>query len=90
VLLTGGATKCNVFWQVASSAVINAGSAFVGTDMVLTSVAARTGATVSGRLLARTGGVTLDTNVIARPTSRAISSTAKPATPVSGRAKFTG
>ena len=90
VLLTGGATECNVFWQVASSATLDTGSAFVGTIMALTSVTAKTGATVSGRLLARTGGVTLDNNKIIRPTSCAASSTAKPATPVSGRARFTG
>lgn len=90
VLLTGGATECNVFWQVASSATLDTGSAFVGTIMALTSVTAKTGATVSGRLLARTGGVTLDNNKIIRPTSCATSSTAKPATPVSGRARFTG
>ena len=90
VLLTGGATECNVFWQVASSATLNTGSAFVGTVMALTSVAAKTGATVSGRLLARNGEVTLEDNKIIRPTSCATSSTAKPATPVSGRAKFTG
>ncbi|MBC7596052.1 MAG: DUF3494 domain-containing protein [Kineosporiaceae bacterium] len=90
VLLTGGATACNVFWQVASSATIDAGSAFVGTVMALTSVTAKTGAQVSGRLLARTGGVTMDANVITRPTSCATSGTATPATPVPGRAKFTG
>ena len=90
VLLTGGATECNVFWQVASSATLNAGSAFVGTVMAQTTVTAKTGATVSGRLLARTGGVSLENNKIIRPTSCATTSTAKPATPVSGRAKFTG
>jgi hypothetical protein len=90
VLLTGGATECNVFWQVASSATLDAGSAFVGTVMALTSVTAKTGATVSGRLLARTGGVTLDTNVITRPTSCGTSGIAPPAIPVPGRARFTG
>ena len=90
VLLTGGATECNVFWQVAKSATLNTGSAFVGTVMALTSVTAKTGATVRGRLLASTGGVTLDTNVITRPTSCATSGTATPAIPVPGRAKFTG
>jgi hypothetical protein len=90
VLLTGGATACNVFWQVASSATLDAGSTFVGTVMALTSVTAKTGATVSGRLLARTGGVTLDTNVITRPTSCGTSGVAPPATPVPGHARFTG
>ena len=90
VLLTGGATECNVFWQVTSSATLGTGSAFVGTVMALASVAAETGATVSGRLLARDGGVTLAANTITRPTSCATSGTAIPATPVPGRARFTG
>jgi len=93
VLLTGGASECNVFWQVASSATLETGSAFVGTVMALTSVSAATGATVSGRLLARNGGVTLDNNKIIRPTSCSTSGSptpATPATPVPGRARFTG
>lgn len=90
VLLTGGATECNVFWQVAKSATLGTESTFVGTIMALASVAAANSATVSGRLLARNGEVTLDTNVINRPTSCATSGTATPAIPVPGRAKFTG
>ncbi|WP_222706587.1 ice-binding family protein [Lacisediminihabitans profunda] len=90
VLLIGGASACNVFWQVASSATLHTGAQFVGTIMALTSVSADTGATVEGRLLARTGGVTMDDNVITRPTSCATSAVGTPATPVPGRARFTG
>ncbi|MBC7763699.1 MAG: DUF3494 domain-containing protein [Candidatus Saccharibacteria bacterium] len=90
VSLTGGASECNVFWQVAKSATLNSGSTFVGTVMALASVSAKTGAIVSGRLLARNGAVTLESNVITRPSSCATSRTATPATPVPGRAKFTG
>lgn len=69
VLLTGGASACNVFWQVASSATLGSGSQFVGTVLALTSITADSGATVEGRLLARDGAVTLDSNIVTRPTS---------------------
>ena len=62
VELINGADPCNVFWQVASSATLGTGSAFVGTVLALTSISATTSATVDGRLLARNGAVTLDTN----------------------------
>jgi type VI secretion system secreted protein VgrG len=62
VELINGADPCNVFWQVTSSATLGTGSAFVGTVLALTSISATTSATVEGRLLARNGAVTLDTN----------------------------
>jgi hypothetical protein len=65
--LINGADPCNVFWQVGSSATLGTNSDFVGTILALTSVAAATGATVEGRLLARNGEVTLDDNVITVP-----------------------
>jgi hypothetical protein len=68
VSLVNGASACNVFWQVTSSATLGTGSTFVGTIMSLTSISATTGALVTGRLLARNGSVTLDTNVITAPT----------------------
>ena len=64
VSLTNGASPCNVFWQVGSSATIGTGNHFAGTVMALTSIAVQTGATVQGRVLARNGAVTLDNNVI--------------------------
>ena len=64
VTLTGGAQSCNVFWQVGSSATLGAGTAFRGTILALTSISLVTGASVDGRLLARNGAVTLDTNTI--------------------------
>ncbi|MEO8363422.1 MAG: ice-binding family protein [Ilumatobacteraceae bacterium] len=67
VVLTNGAQACNVFWQVGSSATIGTGSSFVGTIIALTSITLTTGATVSGRALARNGAVTMDTNTISRP-----------------------
>jgi type VI secretion system secreted protein VgrG len=64
VALTNGANPCNVFWQVTSSATLGTNSAFVGTILALTSVTATTTASVNGRLLARNGAVTLDSNTI--------------------------
>ncbi len=64
VSLVNGAQACNVFWQVGSSATIGTGTSFVGTVMALESITANTAATIHGRLFARTGAVTLDTNTI--------------------------
>ncbi|HVC23302.1 MAG TPA: ice-binding family protein [Candidatus Dormibacteraeota bacterium] len=67
IVLAGGASACNVFWQVGSSATLGGGlapNAFVGTVMALTSISVANGVTVTGRLLARNGGVTLlDDNI---------------------------
>lgn len=64
VVLTNGARFCRVFWVVPSSATLGTNSQFVGHIFALTSIAAQTGATVQGQLLARNGAVTLDTNTI--------------------------
>ena len=68
VNLTNGAQSCNVFWQIGSSAALGTGSSFRGTIIALTSITVATGATIDGRVLARNGTVTLDTNTITRPT----------------------
>lgn len=83
VALTGGATSCNVFWQVGSSATLGSASVFAGTILAQTSITATTGATVEGRLLARTGAVTLDSNVITRPASCAARSAIEASTQTS-------
>lgn len=64
VKLTGGASPCDVFWQVGSSATLGTGSKFAGTVMALTSIAVQSATSVQGRVLARNGAVTLDNNVI--------------------------
>lgn len=64
VILTGGAQAANVFWQVGSSATLGTGSDFSGIVMALASITLETGATLHGRALASTGGVTLDSNVV--------------------------
>ena len=67
VVLAGGALASNVFWQVGSSATLGIGSTFKGNILALASIAVSTGAVVDGRLLARNGAVTLDSNVITAP-----------------------
>ncbi len=62
VLLTNGASPCNVYWQVGSSATLGTTTRFIGNILALTSIGLNTGATVVGRALARNGAVTLDTN----------------------------
>lgn len=64
VSIINGARYCRVFWKVGSSATLGTNSHFVGHIFALTSIAAQTGATVQGQLLARNGSVTLDTNTI--------------------------
>ena len=67
VIMSGGATSHNVFWQVGSSATLGTTSIFEGTIMALASVSANTGATLNGRALARTGAVTLLSNPVNVP-----------------------
>jgi hypothetical protein len=68
VALVNGAQACNVYWQIGSSATLGTGSSFRGTILALTSITVTTGVTVDGRLLARNGAVTLDTDTITRST----------------------
>jgi len=92
VRLINGAQACNVFWQVGSSATLGVGSTFAGTVMALTSITANTNATVDGRLLARNGAVTLDTNRVtaaACTTGVPSSSTPSSATPTTSPSSTT-
>ncbi|MEV5951921.1 ice-binding family protein [Streptomyces sp. NPDC052002] len=67
VSLINGASPCNVFWKVGSSATLGTSTAFVGNILAMTSITVTTSATIEGRALARNGAVTLDTNTITRP-----------------------
>ena len=67
VVLVNGASPCNVYWQVGSSAVLGTTTAFQGTLMALTSISLNSKATVVGRMLARNGQVSLIENTLTRP-----------------------
>jgi hypothetical protein len=67
VILAGGAQAKNVFWQVATSATLGTNSIFEGTILSLQSITLDTGATLTGRALARNGAVTMDSNTITIP-----------------------
>jgi hypothetical protein len=64
VLLTNGATPCDVWWRVSSSAAIGTFTAMQGNILALTSITIATSATVQGRALAQTGTVTLASNSV--------------------------
>jgi len=74
VTLTNGAQACHVFWQVGSSATLGTASVFRGSILALTSISVTTGVTIDGRVLARNGAVTLDTDTITIPTCSTLSS----------------
>lgn len=83
VNLINGAQACNVYWQVGSSATLGINSIFKGNILALTSVTLTTGANVEGRVLARNGAVTLDTNTITKAACAATLPTPSPtSTPV--------
>ncbi len=64
VVLAKGATAGNVFWQVGSSATLGTNTVFVGSILANISDTVTTGASVSGRVFALTGAVTLSENRI--------------------------
>jgi hypothetical protein len=64
VVFINGGQDCNVFWQVGSSATLGTTTRFVGNILALESITLNTGATLSGRALAQTGAVTLDSNFV--------------------------
>jgi len=67
VIMAGGATSHNVFWQIGSSATLGTNTTFAGTIMALSSISLNTGTTLNGRALARNGAVTLISNTVNVP-----------------------
>ena len=59
IALVNGAQACNVFWHVGGSATLASGSTFAGSILAMASVSVGRSATITGRLLARTGAVAL-------------------------------
>jgi hypothetical protein len=66
VTLVGGARAENIFWQVAGAVTLGTTAHFEGVVLAKTMIAANTGASVNGRLLAQTA-VTLQMNAITQP-----------------------
>jgi Ice-binding-like/Bacterial Ig-like domain len=67
VKLTGGAQPHNVFWAIGQDATLGTWSLFQGTILGHRDIVIGTGATLDGRALANTGGVTLDNNKVNVP-----------------------
>jgi hypothetical protein len=84
VVLVNGASPCNVFWQVGSSATLDTTTVFQGNLMALTSISLNNGASVIGRVLARNGQVSLINNVLTRPLCAVGSTTPPSGEPPSG------
>jgi hypothetical protein len=60
VVLINGASACNIYWQVGSSAVLG-GATFFGNVLALTSITLTSATQFTGRALARNGAVTIST-----------------------------
>ena len=83
VVVLNGATTCNVYWQVGSSATLGTNSSFLGTILAGTSITATTQASIRGRLLAQNGATTLDTNTITQlPCASGVPATATPSSTI--------
>jgi hypothetical protein len=89
VKLINGASSCNVYWQITSSATLGSGSTFVGTIMALTSITMGSGVTLDGRALARNGSVTLISDTISRSTCAAAAPSSSPTSSASPSASTT-
>lgn len=63
-LINAGDGCDNAYWQVGTSATLGTGTSFAGDILALSSITLTTGASSTGRALARNGAVTLDTNVV--------------------------
>src|SRR4029077_16088722 len=84
VALINGASPCNVFWQVGSSATLDTTTAFQGNLMALTSISLNNGASVIGRVLARKGQLSLINNLL-DGSLRGTGSTSPPLGPCAAR-----
>ncbi|MBO3100382.1 ice-binding family protein [Cellulomonas fengjieae] len=67
ITFVDGATACNLYWRVPSSAAIQAGAQFAGTILAEATIAFGAGATLTGRAMSQSGQVTLIGNTIDLP-----------------------
>jgi hypothetical protein len=83
VVLANGAQACNVYWLVGSSATLGSNSRLKGSVLASVSITLTTGASLEGRALARTGAVTLDSDVVTVPSCSIVSTPTQTPTPIS-------
>ena len=83
VNLINGASACDIYWQVGSSATLDTTTSFKGTILALTSITLNDGVTLQGRALARNGAVTMIHDTIDSSSCAAPSPTPTPS-PKSG------
>jgi hypothetical protein len=82
VNVINGASGCNIYWQVGSSATLGTGTSFKGNILANASITLSTGANIApGRALARTAAVTMDTNNVTMAGCAAAVATATPPAP---------
>jgi ice-binding like protein len=67
VILTNGASPCNVYWQIGSSATLDSTTSFIGNVMALTDITLNDAVTVTGRVLALNGQISLINDTLNRP-----------------------
>jgi len=68
VLLTNGATACNVYWQIPAAMTIGVGAQMVGTIIANSElISLASNATLEGRAFSRIAQVTMDSNQITEP-----------------------
>jgi hypothetical protein len=59
-----GGDACNVWWRQVSSATLGTNTSLIGNVLSSTAIVMQTGATLTGRVMAQTAAVTLDSNTI--------------------------
>ena len=66
VAVINGGNRCNVWWQVGSSATLGTGTVFAGNILANQSITLNTSASMFGAALARNAAVTMDSNTISK------------------------
>ena len=64
VTLIGGATPCNVYWQIDGQFTLGNGSVFAGTVVVNGAIIILGNSSLTGRALSQAGAVSMDTSVV--------------------------